>query len=82
MGPAVSRPDDERKGTVMLALLRRLQWGRPFHGRMTPGPEPEPEAFRSASMGPAVSRPDDLTRPTASFTLRSSFNGAGRFTAG
>ena len=35
MGPAVSRPDDQVVGTTAVQTLTKLQWGRPFHGRMT-----------------------------------------------
>ena len=41
-----------------------------------------PSAPGQASMGPAVSRPDDLARFQIATGETSSFNGAGRFTAG
>ena len=35
MGPAVSRPDDKVWQGRFLGVKPGLQWGRPFHGRMT-----------------------------------------------
>ena len=83
MGPAVSRPDDQVVGTTAVQTLTKLQWGRPFHGRMTHSGSGWPNDSVPASMGPAVSRPDDMNSVVGQRSgMTSRFNGAGRFTAG
>ena len=59
MGPAVSRPDDLPSVRWGSTVYNLLQWGRPFHGRMTSSWPRHHMAVVAASMGPAVSRPDD-----------------------
>ena len=50
MGPAVSRPDDARDRRIH-ALDYVLQWGRPFHGRMTTLPGGEPRGAAQLQWG-------------------------------
>ena len=58
MGPAVSRPDD-LPALAVVVNVPRLQWGRPFHGRMTSLMTPAGPSSTCFN-GPAVSRPDDV----------------------
>ena len=58
MGPAVSRPDD-LPALAVVVNVPRLQWGRPFHGRMaslTTPAGPVPALFQWSR---PFHRPDD-----------------------